>query len=149
MEFVGHNGQIHVYDDRIVISRKGFCALVTSGFKGDKTIPISSISAVQFKKASIWVNGYIQFTIQGGVENRGGAWDAVNDENSVMFRTGKQAICFAELKKLVEDLLFAVDQHKTVLSSNADELKKFSELRDCGVITDSEFQAKKKIILGI
>ena len=34
-------------------------------------------------------------------------------------------------------------------SSNADELKKYAELKDQGIITEEEFQAKKKQILGL
>ena len=33
--------------------------------------------------------------------------------------------------------------------SNADELKKYKELLDSGVITQEEFDAKKKQILGL
>ena len=36
-----------------------------------------------------------------------------------------------------------------VASSTADELKKFKELLDCGVITQEEFDAKKKQLLGL
>ena len=38
---------------------------------------------------------------------------------------------------------------KVVPQSNADELKKFKELLDVGVITQEEFDAKKKQLLGI
>lgn len=34
-------------------------------------------------------------------------------------------------------------------TSNADELKKFKELLDLGVITQDEFDAKKKQLLGL
>ena len=33
--------------------------------------------------------------------------------------------------------------------SNADELKKYADLRDQGIITEEEFQAKKKILLDL
>jgi len=33
--------------------------------------------------------------------------------------------------------------------SDADELKKYAELRDQGIITEKEFQAKKKILLDL
>tara|TARA_Y100001968_G_scaffold189834_1_gene173993 strand:- start:409 stop:558 length:150 start_codon:yes stop_codon:yes gene_type:complete len=37
--------------------------------------------------------------------------------------------------------------HTTI--SNADELKKYAELKDQGIITEEEFQAKKIQILGL
>ena len=35
--------------------------------KGEKRIPISSIKAVQWKPAGPLVNGFIQFTVPGGL----------------------------------------------------------------------------------
>ena len=99
MHFDGHNGQIEVLEDRIVISRKGVFGFL---LKGDKTIPFASITAVQFKTASAFFNGYIQFTVHGGNESRGGIASAGTDENSVMFRAGRQAEEFARLKAIVE-----------------------------------------------
>jgi len=34
-------------------------------------------------------------------------------------------------------------------TSNADELKKYAELRDQGIITEEEFQSKKKSLLDL
>ena len=36
-----------------------------------------------------------------------------------------------------------------VQSSNADELRKFKELLDDGIITEEEFRVKKKQLLGL
>ena len=68
MHFDGLNGQIEVLEDRIVISRKGVFGFLTQGLKGDKTIPFASITAVQFKTASAFFNGYIQFTVYGATK---------------------------------------------------------------------------------
>ena len=43
---------------------------------------------------------------------------------------------------------FLTEQLKPELS-NADELKKYAELRDQGIITETEFQAKKKKLLDL
>lgn len=42
-----------------------------------------------------------------------------------------------------------IDIHKPISQSNADELKKFKELLDNSVITQEEFEAKKKQLLGL
>ena len=68
MHFDGLNGQIEVLEDRIVISRKGVFGFLTQGLKGDKMIPFASITAVQFKTASAFFNGYIQFTVMGATK---------------------------------------------------------------------------------
>lgn len=147
VEFVGHNGQVQFFEDRIVIGRKGVLGFLTGGLKGDKTIPISSITAVQFRKAGVFANGYIQFTLHGGIESRAGIFDAATDENTVMFRAGEQAERFTELKDLIEKRILSRKSDSVVAISAADELEKFAKLRERGIITDEEFQQKKKSIL--
>ena len=53
---------------------------------------------------------------------------------------------------LFDKLKFNLKQFKTEVlhtTSNADELKKYAELRDQGIITEEEFQAKKKQLLDL
>jgi hypothetical protein len=146
MHFDGHNGQIEVLDDRIVVSRKGVLGFLTQGLKGDKMIPFASITAVQFKTASAFFNGYIQFTVRGGNESRGGIASAGTDENSVMFRAGSQAEEFARLKAIVEAKISSGPARHV---SAADEVEKFAALRDRRIITEEEFQQKKRTLLGL
>ena len=49
----GVNGQIEVFEDKIVITRKGLMGLATYRLAGDKTIPISAIKSVQFKEGGM------------------------------------------------------------------------------------------------
>lgn len=147
MYFKGHNGQIETFEDRIVISRKGALGFLTQGIKGDKAIPFSSITAVQFKDAG-FLNGYIQFTVKGGIESRSGVGAAGSDENTVMFRQGKQAEEFSRLRALVETKIMSAKANNGPVSA-ADELEKFAALRDRGIITVEEFQQKKRALLGL
>lgn len=147
MHFKGHNGQVEIFEDRIVISRKGALSFLTQGFKGDKAIPFSSITAVQFKDAGAFANGYIQFTVKGGMESRGGILAASSDENSVMFRQGRQAEEFAKLRTIIETKIMSPKPNQSI--SAADELEKFAALRDRGILTDEEFQQKKRALLGL
>ena len=65
----------------------------------------------------------------------------------------------ADLHKAISGLLVnrqtkdAAVAHTTIKQeipqSNADELKKFKELLDSGIITQEEFDAKKKQLLGL
>jgi len=86
--------------------------------------------------------------VQGGIESRGGLFDATRDENSVMFRSGEQAERFAELKSLVENQILKARHNGGTTTSAADELEKFAALRTKGIISEEEFQQKKKHILG-
>jgi hypothetical protein len=61
--------------------------------------------------------------------------------------TGKQdAIAFGDL---INSLINQKSSDNSAPISAADELKKFKELFDMGVITQEEFDIKKKQLLGI
>ena len=143
----GHNGQIELYRNKVCIRRKGVLAFLTQGLKGDKEIMISSISSIQFKKASAWTNGYIQFSFIGGQEAKGGILQATEDENTVMFTT-EQQLAFERIKAEVEKRIQA-ESVPSVPPSDADEIAKLAGLRDKGILTEDEFQQKKKQILGL
>ena len=147
-EYKGYNGTLILKDSGVVIKRgvKGF--LLGGGMlRGEKSIPFSSIVAVQLKKAGI-VAGYIQLTLMGGSEAKGGLWQSATDENTINFQAfGKNNELFAEAKELVEEKIHEIRSggHK----SEADDLEKYAKLRDKGVLTEEEFQAKKKQLLRL
>lgn len=69
MEAHGSNGQVRFDGQFVTITRRGFLARATVG-KGDKRIPLGSITAVQWKPATRLVKGFIHFTVPGGNERR-------------------------------------------------------------------------------
>ncbi|MCY7285046.1 MAG: DUF4429 domain-containing protein, partial [Cyanobacteria bacterium CAN_BIN43] len=78
----GSNGQIRLTRNRVIISRKGFWGFVSQGLAGEKEIPINRITAVQFKRSDSYTKGYLQFSIPGGLESKGGVFNAASDENT-------------------------------------------------------------------
>ena len=147
--FKGRICEVELYEDKIIIKRSGFLSTLSQGFKGDKTIPISMITSVQFKKPGFFTTGYIQFGIQGGIESRGGLSAAVTDENSVIF-TPKKLKDFMELKDYIENKISTKGTEKSSpKNQNIDELEKLHDLYNKRIITEEEFTAKKKQILGI
>ncbi|MHA1408391.1 MAG: SHOCT domain-containing protein [Candidatus Heimdallarchaeaceae archaeon] len=146
MKAKGLNGQIELYPNKVRILRKGISGFLSHGLKGDKEILISSITSIQFKKAGVFTNGYIQFAFMGGKEAKRGILQAVQDENTVMF-TSEQQSDFERIKMEIEKRM----QNANLPSSSfsiADEIAKLAELRDRGILTEDEFQRKKKQILG-
>lgn len=145
----GENGQLYVYENKIEISRKGVLALAFQGLKGTKTIPIAEIKSIQMKRAEI-MNGYIQFAVSGGIESTGGVRDPNFDENTVTFVHADNEYV-QEIKEYIEKVMLSKGEMCTsaVQISNADELRKYANLRDEGVITQEEFDAKKKQLLGL
>ena len=145
-EAKGVNGQLELLDNKIRIKRKGVLALFTQGLKGEKDILIKQISSIQLKKAGL-TNGYIQFAFLGGQETKGGLFDAVDDENTIMF-TSWQQVAFEEMKTQIESKMAEGETKKTE-SHGLNDLEKLADLRSKGVITEEEFNLKKKQILGL
>ena len=149
----GYNGQIFAYEDRIVITRKGFLGFASHGLAGEKVIPLSSIQSVQFQETKGFANGYIQFSVMGGVERRGGLSNAASDENSVIFTIDNEDDA-RKIKKYVESSILSRNQPVVpqIVSQSAvsvaDELLKFKQLLDMGVITQEEFETQKKKLLN-
>jgi len=148
-ELKGLNGQLELYEDKIVIKRKGFLAKIDHGFfKGDKTIYINQITAIQVKPAGFFMYGYIQFTVPGGIESTKGIHDADHDENTVEF-TAENNDLVNQIKSKIEELMAQQRMSNTNQLSPADEIRKYKKLFDDGVITQEEFEQKKKQLLGL
>ena len=130
-EIEGSNGQIRLTSNRVIISRKGTTAFITQGLKGDKEIPISRITAMQFKRADALTKGYLQFSIHGSIESKGGIFAAVTDENTIMF-TELEEPEFDELKRYVNSVIDAEP-------IDFDELR-FVELKELRIQKNQEQQ---------
>ncbi len=146
----GVNGQLEVENDRIRIKRAGLLGFLTQGLKGDKEIQLSSITSIQFKEAGTMFNGYIQFAFIGGQETKSGIYDAAGDENTVMFNR-KQMPDFVAAKKSIEQLRDRLTKPSVQTSpdNSLDQLEKLAALRDKGIVSEEEFAAKKKQLLGL
>lgn len=144
----GVMGVLEVYEDKVTITPKGVTGFLTKGLKGTKTIPLFSISAIQFKKSGI-TNGYLQFTVPGGNESKAGLRAAAYDENSFIFR-GKNEKAL-EIKEYIEERIQQLRNPQVTSSgpSLSDELQKLADLKAQGILSEEEFQtAKRRLIEG-
>ena len=156
MKVKGRGGEIEFDGHFITIRHTGALGRMSVG-KGDKRIPITSITAVQIKPAGAMVNGYIQFTLPGGNEKKAGfgkqTMDAAGDENSVIF-TKNQEQDFLALRDAIEKAMISRSGPQVIVAAAAgpsklDQLKQIGELRDAGVLTPEEFEIEKtKIMTG-
>ena len=146
----GIGGDLELLKNKIRIKRKGGMAFLLHGIKGDKEIFLNQISSIQLKKAGFAFNGYIQFAFLGGREAKGGLFQATSDENTIMFTKDNQQD-FIEIKNSIEEQIFQFqNQNKSDKTSiGINDLEKLAKLRDEGIITEEEFQAKKRQILNI
>lgn len=151
LEAASGNSFLALEKSTIVIRSSGFLnAMAKGGIQGEKRIPVRSVLSVQFKKATDVTAGYIQFETAGGSQqaSRGGVFEAAGDENSVLFSSADMPQFEAFRNKVNELLELGPEQGHSQVSS-ADELAKFAKLRDDGVITEEEFVAKKRSLLGL
>jgi Short C-terminal domain/Domain of unknown function (DUF4429) len=142
----GKGGSLEVLDDAVIIHRStlNFLLGFTNGLKGDKRIPYSSITAVQFKRNG-FMDGYIQFTLAGGIESRGGVLAASRDENSVCFDNNE---LFERARELIEKrIAIRTTAPALVVQSAADQLDKLAGLVDRGLLTKEEFEEQKRVLL--
>ncbi len=146
---------LKVYEDRCIITVKaGIGSFITGNISdGEKTIYYSDCIGVQFKESGVQI-GYLQLETASLQMNNSA--DNFFNENSFTFDTTvqsndtmKQVANYvreqvAEAKKAKNHPAVQVQQ-----VSAADEIKKFKDLLDMGVITEVEFNEKKKQLLGL
>ncbi len=117
----------------------------------DKVIPIRNITSVEVKEPG-FIAGHVKFSIAGGPRNAsylilGGVELARADENSVVFRGTESYDIALKMKKYIEE--YKEESPSVANVSAADEILKLKALMDDGIITLEEFNAKKKLLLGI
>lgn len=138
----GTNDLLEVFEDKVVITPKGLMGFLNKGLKGAKTIPFQSITAVQFKKPGL-TTGYLQFSVIGGNESRGGVLAAVQDENTFAFNRKKELV--EEIKNFIEARMGI--KGKSGPSNLSEEFERLHHLKEKGIISEEEFiEAKKKLL---
>src|SRR5690606_16477629 len=134
---------VTVDDHNVKIQPRGMMNFLNKGgSKGEKSIPLKSITAIQFKEPKL-TTGYIQFAYSGSSETKGGTMSAVKDENTITFIKSELELA-RELVDLIESKRHENKSEPTQQLSAADELIKYKGLLDAGVLTQEEFYAKKK-----
>ena len=156
---VGSSGRtLDVYEEKCVITTKASLSSWATGNSsdGEKTIYYVDCIGVQFKRCGTGLTiGYLQLETASGLMNKKA--DNFWNENSFTFNKEEQNEQVAEIADYIKEKIDEIKRQKsapqatTVVqqASAADELKKFKELLDMGVITQEEFDAKKKQLLGL
>lgn len=147
-------GTLKVYDDHCVLSaKKNWVSFFVTNkyFNGEKKFYYSDLTSVQFREPGKITDGYIEFEYPGSRSGSGGG--AYSSENALAF--GKKDLMLMRMiyefidSKISEARARRNSPASTVASSPMEELKKCKELLDCGIITQEEFDTKKKQLLGL
>ena len=142
-----------VYDNRAIIGTKATLGAFVTGnvSDGEKTIYYRDCIGVQFKQSGLQI-GYLQLETASGIMNM--RQNNFFNENSFTFDPSVQSN--EKMQEVADYVRSRVEEAKNggnnkvePAVSTADELKKFKELLDMGIITQEEFDAKKKQLLGL
>jgi Short C-terminal domain/Domain of unknown function (DUF4429) len=145
----GVGGDLEVFEGKLTITPRGAFGFLNKGIKGTKTIPFTSITAIQYKEPGL-TNGYLQLTVPGGNESRRGVFAAASDENSFMFRASQSEV-MQEVKLYIERRVEELSNRSgtsAVAASMADEVLKLAKLKDQGLLTEEEFATAKEKLLA-
>lgn len=159
----GRNGIVKVEKGIVSISRKGIMGYFASGAlnSGEKRIFIKNIISVELGKDPSEINAstsYIKFvtagddevrysyTKSGLFENKAG--QLFNDPNTVQIRSTEQYEIALKIRDYIENYQ-TNEGAPTQALSGADEIVKYKKLLDDGILTQEEFDAKKKQLLGL
>ena len=148
---------LDVYDNKVVYTSTQSTSTMVTGLvfgtsvtQGEKTIYFKDAIGVQYKPSSL-ADGYIQVeTAAGGMTSSSSQYGG---ENSIQFsgkeKNAEAEIIVAFIQKKIEEIKNAPAGGVVQQLSPAEELKKFKELLDMGIITQEEFDAKKNQLLGL
>lgn len=148
----GVNGLIAVTNNLVYLVRGGIMEK-----EKVKTYTVRGITSVQVKKPSTFTNGHFQI-ISPGVGDKTSRYGTVNyalDENTVMVRSNYDH--FLRLEQLIYKLqsepqvvVANVSAH-TEPQKNGDtyeELEKLKKLKDLAIISETEYEEKRKKLLS-
>lgn len=145
----GVNKRLEVYEHKIRIKRNG---VNQSDKIINKDILINQITAIDFKSQSFIKKnqGYIRFEFPGSKRPKlrssiiGTYYE---DEDDTVFFDSIKTEDFEKIKEMIESKM--IEFHSSKSDNELDDLEKLAELKEKRIITEEEFQAKKKQILKI
>ena len=143
---------LKVFADRVIITvTAGMGAFLTGNLSdGEKTIYYTDCVGLQFKESGMQI-GYLQFETAARTMNN----SASNFFNENSFTFDLSSTTNEKMKEVRDYVQTQIKKCKNTIGqtatsiSPAEELKKFKELLDIGIITKEEFDAKKKQLLDI
>ncbi len=140
---------LKVYEDYLILTQKGVMGVLTRGLSGEKTIYYNDLTSVQFKEAK-WTAGFIEFTFAGSNDRPGGSILGASNENRYTFSNPSMTVQkqlsqeALKVKEYIDEKIRTLKNNsKTQGFSVADEILKFKQLFDAGIITKDEFEKKK------
>lgn len=153
---------INADDAGVTISRKGLRNLANRGTLGSTEIPYWAIASITYRKATLFLGGKFEInTIDKSSHHNGGlggldpafAFSAYGSSTAIPFRNNKNKE-MDQLKDFVQERINTahnpkLQNNQTHNDSFDEKLRKLKSLLDDGIITQEEFDTKKKQLLDL
>ena len=152
---------IEIFENKCIITTDVTLGsiLTKNATDGSKTIYYSDVIGFQFKEALVTI-GYLQLETAGMTMNNAGS--NFFNENSFTFENTPLPAPYGDMnnymRKIADYIQKRVEYYKPTSNntqtvqvdklSSADELRKYKALLDDGIITQEEFETKKKELLN-
>lgn len=156
-DLIGVRGRrMKVYEDRVAIKVDVTVGsfLTHNVSDGEKTIYYADCIGVQFKESGSLLIGYIQLETASAMMNNKNS-NFFNENTFTFDETCYGAETNQKMREVEVYIKNKVSEYKNkgtqvvAAASAADEILKFKELLDMGIITQEEFDAKKKQLMGL
>jgi len=150
IEATGLNARVLLLKDVVRIQRIGWRNALSGASRIERDILISQIVSIQFVRAGVLSNGYIELKLMHYDESHKDDPDREPDDVIISFRPGQQK-AFEAFREMLEAKMPAagVTRTATPATTDLDQLEKLASLLDKGIITEEEFSRKKKQLLGL
>jgi len=154
--------QKNVFDKNLLIEKEKVSIITensslmgkVSGLSGQGNLElyINNITSIQFKEGTPTQNGYISFVFMGKQDTGTGWLDSLQkgkDPYQVYFPKSSNKV-FNHVKNYIDSIIISNNTNKGQVVQQVDstlQLEKLHELKEKGIITEEEFQEKKKSLL--
>lgn len=136
------NTTVELSDDGVIFKRGKNDLMIHKALRGDTKVLYSQIQEIKFKEASLTSNGYLQLSTPRS--SMVGILRTVDQpQNAVKFKRNQNE----EALKLKAEIEARMKNQSS--KSDLSSLKELKSLLDEGIITQEEFDLKKKQILNI
>ncbi len=147
LEARGIDGRLVLLRNVVRIQRFGLVGWLTRSSCAERDITISRIRSIRFGRAGWFSRGYMEIIATEEDDRTGDA--PASGECLVRF-SSRQQRAFEAFRGVLEDRMSGgTARPATAAASDLDELDKLSSLRDRRVITEEEFNQKKRRLLGL
>ncbi len=124
---------------------------------GERRVDLRNILEVETYSKANTTNGYLRFVKKTAGENRLYNCEYFFFNNSTPFETKKIKQKVESIKNIINERIISVEQEQKVVKKTSEkqktdvfeEIRKFKQLLDEGIISEEEFNAKKKQLLDL